>query len=410
MLYRERRSWTEEEDQLLRDAVDLEEPGSINPSKWHAIAKHVPSRTNKDCRKRWFAKMASDVVKGGWAPEEDEKLVQAIEKYGTRWSLVSAYVQTRNSDQCAKRWTDTLNPMIDRTRWSAEADALLLNAVQEHGKLWTKIVRIYFPGRTGLAAKNRYNSITRFSTRAPRRKSYKPRFESESASSSISNSPSISSMSSSSSTSDTSEPPSTPPSFELNTPLISDPNSEGLPSEFMLDSTTWSAIESASLECTSHCLPSTTFTYEDLCNAMASSSDLINDAAGLPDYSDSKSSQNPLSTLPWEDETYSHIQHTIDLCSNSAILSSSHPLDSFDTFLSYQNLDHSSTALSPLPMSSMSDTSSAITLLPADGETTNSLNNSSHVHRHEYGYATVPFWEPANSDPHSFLAQWTSTY
>ncbi|KAH7867759.1 Homeodomain-like protein [Lentinula edodes] len=155
MLYRERRSWTEEEDQLLRDAVDLEEPGSINPSKWHAIAKHVPSRTNKDCRKRWFAKMASDVVKGGWAPEEDEKLVQAIEKYGTRWSLVSAYVQTRNSDQCAKRWTDTLNPMIDRTRWSAEADALLLNAVQEHGKLWTKIVRIYFPGRTGLAAKNR---------------------------------------------------------------------------------------------------------------------------------------------------------------------------------------------------------------------------------------------------------------
>ncbi|KAG6873481.1 hypothetical protein C0995_015184 [Termitomyces sp. Mi166 len=180
MLCRERRSWTAKEDQLLRDAVAKEDPDNPNPSKWHAIAKHVPNRTNKDCRKRWFAKMASDVVKGGWAPDEDEKLVKGIEQYGTRWSLVASVVQTRNSDQCAKRWTDTLNPAIDRTTWTPEADELLLQAVNEHGKVWTKIVKTYFPGRTGLSAKNRYihsvpirvklelmqgnryNSITRF--------------------------------------------------------------------------------------------------------------------------------------------------------------------------------------------------------------------------------------------------------
>ncbi|KAL0059766.1 hypothetical protein AAF712_013453 [Marasmius tenuissimus] len=85
MLYRERRSWTAEEDQLLREAVNREDPGNPTPSKWHAISKHVPNRTNKDCRKRWFAKMASDVVKGGWSPDEDERLVKAIEKYGTRY-------------------------------------------------------------------------------------------------------------------------------------------------------------------------------------------------------------------------------------------------------------------------------------------------------------------------------------
>ncbi|KIY68224.1 hypothetical protein CYLTODRAFT_351769 [Cylindrobasidium torrendii FP15055 ss-10] len=155
MTSRERRSWTLKEDQLLREAVQKEDPNTQNPSKWHAIAKHVPDRTNKDCRKRWFAKMASDVVKGGWAPDEDERLVKAIEHYGTRWSLVASQVCTRNSDQCAKRWTDTLNPAIDRTSWTPEADALLLSAVNEHGKLWTKIVKTYFPGRTGLAAKNR---------------------------------------------------------------------------------------------------------------------------------------------------------------------------------------------------------------------------------------------------------------
>ncbi len=57
--------------------------------------------------------------------------------------------------ECAKRWTDTLNPSIDRSTWTPEGDALLISAVNEHGKVWTKIVKLYFPGRTGLSAKNR---------------------------------------------------------------------------------------------------------------------------------------------------------------------------------------------------------------------------------------------------------------
>ncbi|KAJ7912345.1 Homeodomain-like protein [Mycena leptocephala] len=105
--------------------------------------------------------MSLDVVKGGWTPDEDGRLLNAMKRYGTRWSLVAPMVRTRNSDQCSKRWSDTLNPAIDRTAWSAEADDLLLQAVREHGKMWKKIVQMYLPGRTGLAAKNRYNSITR---------------------------------------------------------------------------------------------------------------------------------------------------------------------------------------------------------------------------------------------------------
>ena len=78
---------TIQSEQPLNLTVFTEDPDNNNPSKWHAIAKHVPNRTNKDCRKRWFAKMASDVVKGGWAPDEDEKLVQGIERYGTRLAI-----------------------------------------------------------------------------------------------------------------------------------------------------------------------------------------------------------------------------------------------------------------------------------------------------------------------------------
>ncbi|KAF8805388.1 hypothetical protein BYT27DRAFT_7193147 [Phlegmacium glaucopus] len=244
MFCRERRSWTAKEDQLLRDAVQREDPDNSNPSRWHAIAKHVPNRTNKDCRKRWFAKMASDVVKGGWAPDEDEKLVKGIERYGTRWSLVASVVQTRNSDQCAKRWTDTLNPAIDRTTWSSEADELLLRAVAEHGKVWTKIVKTYFPGRTGLSAKNRYNSITRFNSDLsrgirPRRKStdsqlYHIHRKSESVSSSSSASPA--------------SPPICLPSLSQSPFQAIPENNEQQPYHFETFSTSWSSSSSVTSE------------------------------------------------------------------------------------------------------------------------------------------------------------------
>ncbi|KAJ3711665.1 transcription factor, Myb superfamily [Lentinula guzmanii] len=163
MFQRERRSWTAAEDQLLRDAIaqgKASDPArTLNPSKWHAISRHIPNRNNKDCRKRWFAKLAkADVAKGNWSPEEDERLLKAIEKYGSRWTAIATVVETRNSDQCAKRWKDTLNPSIDRTGWTATEDAKLVEAVNTHGKVWSKIVKTHFPGRTGLAAKNRFEA------------------------------------------------------------------------------------------------------------------------------------------------------------------------------------------------------------------------------------------------------------
>ncbi|KAE9387421.1 hypothetical protein BT96DRAFT_488001 [Gymnopus androsaceus JB14] len=399
-MYRERRSWTEEEDRLLRDAVDLEEPGSISPSKWHAIAKHVPNRTNKDCRKRWFAKMASDVVKGGWAPEEDERLVRAIEKYGTRWSLVAACVDTRNSDQCAKRWCDTLNPSILRTRWSAEADTLLLNAVQEHGKLWTKIVRKYFPGRTGLAAKNRYNSLTRFNTRSPHRKSYKSRCESEISSSSFSNSPSVSSAP------DTPEQPS---SFELN--AADSDNNITAASEFVLDSSTWPPGEASTSR-------PATLVYDELRTATLSSTGLVGEVPGINDYGELQPTilgqRDQSSPQPWDavDEIYSIVQHATNMCPTSPIQPISHCLEPYELI---QNLGNSNTGFSSVARSPMLDAfpfnynmSPRATFYQADEQGAKILDYS-HVLRNECGYETIissdgsALWRLANMDSPSFF-------
>ncbi|KIK60434.1 hypothetical protein GYMLUDRAFT_607731 [Collybiopsis luxurians FD-317 M1] len=163
MQARQRRSWTLEEDQQLLEAIRIEEPnGSSKPSNWSAISKHVPSRTNKDCRKRWLSMHdggTSKTTKGSWSKDEDDRLRAAVEVHGQRWCKVAEMVPGRNSDQCSKRWKDTLDPAIDRSKWSLEEDDKLFQAVEELGRKWAKIVKHYFPGRTGLSAKNRYNCI-----------------------------------------------------------------------------------------------------------------------------------------------------------------------------------------------------------------------------------------------------------
>jgi hypothetical protein len=74
----------------------LEDPQASPPSKWHAIATHVPNRTNKDCRKRWWAQMATQVSKGGWSAEEDDKLCAAVEQFGTKSVLLALVYQSHS--------------------------------------------------------------------------------------------------------------------------------------------------------------------------------------------------------------------------------------------------------------------------------------------------------------------------
>lgn len=100
---RSRKLWTEEEDGILRveatrqcltsqfspcQSVIVHSSvltlvtvalGSLN--NWTTIATKLPSRTNKDCRKRW-SKICNKVNRGAWSEDEDARLLAAVEKHG----------------------------------------------------------------------------------------------------------------------------------------------------------------------------------------------------------------------------------------------------------------------------------------------------------------------------------------
>ena len=64
-----------------------------------------------------------DFVKGPWTTREDELLTQMVQTHGTtRWSLVASSVKGRTGKQCRERWTNQLNPLINKRPWSTEED------------------------------------------------------------------------------------------------------------------------------------------------------------------------------------------------------------------------------------------------------------------------------------------------
>ncbi|KAL9617510.1 MAG: hypothetical protein Q9160_007721 [Pyrenula sp. 1 TL-2023] len=155
---RVRRNWTPEEDALLRRVVNNALTHS-RPLLWRELAKSVPGRSNKDCRRRWWNSLADGTAKGPWAEEEDERLIEAVKRLGTNWSQVARAVGSRNSDQCSSHWSQVLDPDINFCDWTIQEDEHLLHAVLTHGTNWTTIASSHSPRRTTLALKNRYYTL-----------------------------------------------------------------------------------------------------------------------------------------------------------------------------------------------------------------------------------------------------------
>ncbi|KAJ8131249.1 hypothetical protein O1611_g2374 [Lasiodiplodia mahajangana] len=133
---------------------------------WHRIAAKLPGRTNKDCRKRWVNKVCGSLKKGPWSKNEDESLLDAVDRYGQRWTLIANEVGFRSPDQCAKRWQSKLNPDLEHGGWTIEEDELLLSLVREHGREWKMFQEQNFSRRSTNELKNRYTGLTRKANRS----------------------------------------------------------------------------------------------------------------------------------------------------------------------------------------------------------------------------------------------------
>jgi len=123
---------------------------------WRGISKHFYKKSPLQCFSR-YKRIRPGIEKGIWKKEEDNKIMELVNKYGKSWSKISKTFKSRNGKQIRDRYINVLDPSIIKTKFSVEEDKKLIQLFKKLGPKWATISQ-QFPHRTADMLKNRFHS------------------------------------------------------------------------------------------------------------------------------------------------------------------------------------------------------------------------------------------------------------
>ncbi|OHT10456.1 hypothetical protein TRFO_20270 [Tritrichomonas foetus] len=156
-------------------------PLFLKESNFFLVIYSFRSKTSIICRMQSYPNCEASntpincpkkIIRKKFTTDEDARLIEIINGMKDNfegWDVVSSLMETRTSRQCRERWISYLSPSIRVEEWNDEEDQLLIELVERYGKKWLD-VSAFFDGRSTSDVKNRWYSHLRNETAKPKRK------------------------------------------------------------------------------------------------------------------------------------------------------------------------------------------------------------------------------------------------
>jgi hypothetical protein len=154
-------AWTVEEEKKLVSAVE-----TFGTNSWVKIAANVPGRNDYQCCSKWqtIYKKVAATSSGAWTVDEEKKLVSAVVAFGnTSWAKIAANVPGRNDYQCSRKWQYMSKKAATTSSgaWTVEEENKLLSAVDTFGTTsWTKVAA-NVPGRNDRQCSRKWQNMSK---------------------------------------------------------------------------------------------------------------------------------------------------------------------------------------------------------------------------------------------------------
>nr|URY18774.1 MYB protein [Zanthoxylum bungeanum] len=122
--------WTPEEDQMLIDYIQKHGYGN-----WRTLPKNAGlKRCGKSCRLRWTNYLRPDIKRGRFSFEEEETIIQLHSRLGNKWSAIAAHLPGRTDNEIKNYWNTHIRKRllrmgIDPVTHSPRLDLLDLSSI-----------------------------------------------------------------------------------------------------------------------------------------------------------------------------------------------------------------------------------------------------------------------------------------